>query len=89
MTKLLLRLFVKDYDDTSSPKVRTAYGWLAGWVGIAVNLLLFVGKLIVGAATASVSITADAVNNLSDASGSIVTLLGFHLAAKPADEEHP
>ena len=89
MTKLLLRLFVKDYDDTSSPKVRAAYGWLAGWVGIAVNLLLFVGKLIVGAATASVSITADAVNNLSDASGSIVTLLGFHLAAKPADEEHP
>ncbi len=89
MTKLLLRLFVKDYDDTSSPKVRAAYGRLAGWVGIAVNLLLFVGKLIVGAATASVSITADAVNNLSDASGSIVTLLGFHLAAKPADEEHP
>ena len=89
MTQLLLRLFVRNYTDTGSPEVRTACGWLAGWVGIVVNVLLFLGKLIAGALTGSVSITADAVNNLSDASGSVVTLLGFRLAAKPADDEHP
>ena len=89
MTQLLLRLFVRNYTDTGSPEVRTACGWLAGWVGIVVNVLLFLGKLIAGVLTGSVSITADAVNNLSDASGSVVTLLGFRLAAKPADDEHP
>ena len=89
MTQLLLRLFVRNYTDTGSPEVRTACGWLAGWVGIVVNVLLFLDKLIAGALTGSVSITADAVNNLSDASGSVVTLLGFRLAAKPADDEHP
>ena len=89
MTQLLLRLFVRNYTDTGSPEVRTACGWLAGWVGIVVNVLLFLGKLIAGALTGSVSITADAVNNLSDAAGSVVTLLGFRLAAKPADDEHP
>lgn len=89
MTQMLLRLFVKNHDQTQDSTVRAAYGRLAGWVGIVMNLILFAGKLIVGALSASVAITADAVNNLSDASGSIVTLLGFHLAAKPADEEHP
>ena len=69
MTQLLLRLFVRNYTDTGSPEVRTACGWLAGWVGIVVNVLLFLGKLIAGVLTGSVSITADAVNNLSDASG--------------------
>ena len=89
MTKLLLSLFVKDHQDTSSSRVRTAVGTLSGGVGIVCNLLLFLGKLITGALVGSVSITADAMNNLSDASGSIVTLIGFRLADKPADEHHP
>ena len=89
MTKLLLRLFVKNPEDTSDSRVRAAIGSLSGWVGIACNLLLCLGKGIVGALTGSVSITADALNNLSDASGSIVTLIGFRVADKPADEHHP
>ena len=71
------------------PKVRSAYGILAGIVGILCNLLLFAGKLVVGTLSGSVSITADAVNNLSDASSSVVTLVGFRIAEKPADEGHP
>lgn len=89
MTELLLRLFVRDYQDTERPKVRSAYGKLAGVVGIICNILLFAGKLIAGVLSGSVAITADAVNNLSDASSSLVTLLGFKLAERPADEEHP
>ncbi len=89
MTELLLRLFVRDYRDTDAPRVRGAYGKLAGMVGIVCNLLLFAGKLIAGMLSGSVAISADAVNNLSDASSSLVTLLGFKLAERPADEEHP
>ena len=89
MTKLLLRLFVKDADNTESPKVRAAIGTLSGLVGIVCNLLLFGFKLLVGTLTGSVSITADAMNNLSDASGSIVTFIGFRVADKPADAHHP
>ena len=89
MTKLLLRLFVKDADNTESPKVRAAIGTLSGLVGIVCNMLLFAFKLLVGTLTGSVSITADAMNNLSDASGSIVTFIGFRVADKPADEHHP
>ena len=89
MTKLLARLFVKNYDDSSDPKVRSAVGRLSGTVGIFSNLLLFAGKLIVGTVAGSVSITADAMNNLSDASSAIVTLIGFKLAEKPADDDHP
>lgn len=89
MTGLLLRLFVRDYQNTDDPKVRSRFGKLAGLVGIACNILLFGGKLAIGAVSGSVSITADAINNLSDASSSIVTLLGFKLAEKPADEGHP
>ena len=89
MTKLLLRLFVKDYQNTENSGVRTAIGTLSGVTGIVCNVLLFLGKLIAGTLSGSVSITADAMNNLSDASGSIVTLLGFRVADKPADEEHP
>lgn len=89
MTELLLRLFVKDYQDTGNPKVRGAYGKLAGFVGIVCNLLLFAGKLLAGFLSGSVAILADAVNNLSDASSSVVTLVGFKLAERPADEEHP
>lgn len=89
MTDLLLRLFVKDYENISSSRVRSAIGTMSGLVGIACNLLLSLCKGIVGTLTGSVSIAADALNNLSDASGSIVTLIGFRLADKPADEHHP
>ena len=89
MTNLLLRLFVKNPENTSDPSVRTAIGSLSGGVGIGCNVLLFLMKLLIGTVSGSVSITADAMNNLSDASGSIVTLIGFKMADKPADEHHP
>ena len=89
MTQLLLRLAVKKDEDPKSKQARAAVGKLSGLVGILCNLLLFVGKLTVGTLAASVSITADAMNNLSDATSSIVTLVGFRLAEKPADAEHP
>lgn len=88
MTKWLLSLFTKN-GDVNDPKTRSAIGSLSGIVGIGCNLLLFAMKLLVGTLAASVSITADAMNNLSDATSSIVTLLGFKLAEKPADEDHP
>ena len=86
MTNLLLRLFAKDHE---SAKGRTAVGRLSGAVGIVCNILLCLAKLAVGVLSGSVSITADAMNNLTDATGSVVTLLGFKLAEKPADEDHP
>ena len=89
MTNFLVRMFIKDYQNVQQPEVRGAYGTLAGIVGILCNLMLFVGKLVIGTISGSVSITADAVNNLSDASSSIMTLVGFRLAQKPEDEEHP
>ncbi len=89
MTNLLLRLFVKNFKKTADGKVRSAVGALSGVVGIVMNLLLFAGKLLVGTLSGSVAITADAMNNLSDASSSVVTFLGFKLAEKPADEDHP
>ena len=89
MTNLLLRLFVKDYENTESVAVHSAIGKLAGVTGIVCNLLLFLGKLAVGWLANSVSIIADAINNLSDASSSVVTLLGFKMAQQPADAEHP
>lgn len=89
LTSLLLKIFVKNREDTTSPKVRAAYGILSGVVGIIFNALLCAGKLAVGFVSGSVSVIADAVNNLSDASSSVVTLIGFRLAEKPADEKHP
>jgi len=89
MTKLLLRLFVKDYTNTTNDRVRQAYGMLSGITGIAVNLLLFIIKIIAGTITGSISITADAVNNLSDSGSSIVTLISFKISGKPADAKHP
>lgn len=89
MTKLLIKMFIRDSEDTKNPKVRGAYGSLAGIVGIVCNILLCCAKMIVGVLSASVSITADALNNLSDATSSIVTLLGFYISKKPADEDHP
>ena len=89
MTKLLLRLFVKDYEKKDAPSVRARVGKLSGGVGIGANVLLFAGKLVAGLLSGSVSIMADAMNNLSDAASSIVTLVGFRLAERPADEDHP
>ena len=89
MTNLLLRLFVRDYQDPKQPRVRAGVGKLSGIVGILCNLLLFALKLAVGTISGSVAITADAMNNLSDATSSVVTLVGFKLAEKPADEHHP
>lgn len=89
MTNWLLRTFIKNSDRSEDPKVRAAIGILSGIVGIVCNVLLCGGKLAVGIATGSVSITADAMNNLSDATSSVVTMLGFRLAERPADGEHP
>lgn len=89
MTELLVRLFVKDRKNTSNPAVRASYGTLAGAVGIVLNLLLSAIKLTAGLLSSSLSIMADAVNNLSDAGTSLVSLVSFRLAAKPADREHP
>ena len=89
MIKLLLKRLVPNYMEKENPQVRSAIGAFSGGVGICANLLLFAAKLAAGLLTGSVSITADAMNNLSDASGSILTLVGFHLAGKPADARHP
>ena len=89
MTKLLLALFVKNYPDGKNPQVRSAIGSMAGITGIVCNILLFLGKLICGLLSGSVSIIADAANNLSDAASSGITFLGFRLARRPADADHP
>lgn len=89
MTEILLRLFVKNYKATDSIKVRSDIGKLAGFVGFVCNVLLCVFKFIAGALVGAVSIVADAVNNLSDASSSLITLIGFKLAQRPADKNHP
>ena len=85
----LVRLFIKDCDNVTDPAVRERYGILSGTVGIALNLLLSAGKLFAGLMTGSISITADAFNNLSDAGSSVVTLVGFKLAGQKADDGHP
>ena len=89
MTDLLPRLFIRDHEKTSDPRVRAAYGTLSGIVGILVNLLLFAGKFVAGTVSGSIAVTADAFNNLSDAGSSIVSLFSFRIAAKPADRDHP
>ena len=85
----MLERLIKNHENTEDAAVRTAYGVLSSCAGIAANALLFAGKLAVGIISGSVAITADAVNNLSDASSSVISLLGFRLAGRPADEEHP
>lgn len=89
MSELLLRLFIKNYNDTRSPEVRKSYGILSGTVGIVLNIVLCIGKFIVGALSNSIAITADAFNNLSDAGSSVVTLFGFKLSSKKPDKDHP
>ena len=89
MHNWLVKKFIKDYENTGDLNVRAAYGKLSGKVGIFCNAFLFLGKFIVGTVSGSVSITADAVNNLSDAASSIISLIGFKMAEKPADADHP
>ena len=91
MTEWILKLFVKDYKNTESPTVRSAIGKTAGGVAIGVNVLLSLLKILAGAFLlgGSVSVIADGVNNLSDAASGLISLLGFKLAEKPADAEHP
>ena len=89
MTEFLIRHFVKDYQNIQDVEVRTRYGSLAGMVGICCNLLLFTVKLLTGLLVNSISVMADAFNNLSDAASSIISIVVVKMAEKPADEEHP
>ena len=89
MTTLLCKLFVKNWQDTKSPAVRRAYGTMASAVGIVANLLLSLVKLAAGILSGAISITADAVNNLSDAGSQVISLVSFKVASKPADRDHP
>ncbi len=89
MICFLARFFVKDYEQVNLPSVRQGYGILSGASGIALNIILFITKLIAGFISGSVSIMGDAINNLSDAASSVVTLVGFYLAGQEADEQHP
>lgn len=89
MIHLLTRLFIKNSHDTGHPAVRRAYGTLVSVTGILLNVLLFALKLIAGTLSGSISIRADAVNNLSDAGSSVISLISFKISAKPADREHP
>ncbi len=89
MGAFLFRKFIKDYKNTGDPAVRDRYGKLAGAVGIISNSLLCAAKMIIGLLSGSIAIVADAVNNLADASSSLITLVGFKLASMPEDKEHP
>lgn len=89
MGKLLIKLFVRDYENTEDPKVRESYGKFAGVVGIISNLFLCIMKILIGVFSGSIAIIADGINNMADASSSIITLIGFRLASKPEDEDHP
>ncbi|MBQ3841943.1 MAG: cation transporter [Ruminiclostridium sp.] len=89
MIGLLAKAFIKDYKNYCNPDVRTGYGILTGVTGIVLNFLLFAGKLAAGIFASSVSLVADAFNNLSDAGSSIVSIAGYRIAAMPADSEHP
>ena len=89
MADLLLRLFVRDSEKVTDKSVRTSYGLLASITGILLNLILAAAKYVAGIISGSISVTADAINNLSDAGSSIVALLGVKISAKPADKDHP
>lgn len=89
MTNFLIRIFIKQPDDTDSPKTRAAYGTLSSFVGIFCNIILFIAKYIVGTLSNSISIISDAFNNLSDSASCIITLFGYKISSKPADKDHP
>lgn len=89
MTNLLIRLFIKDRNNIKSPEVRRAYGTLGSVVGIIFNLILAIGKYMVGFLFGAISLMADGINNLSDAGSQIISFISFKMAAKPADRDHP
>lgn len=89
LSQLLVQHFIKDYNNTEKPEVRAKYGYLGGIVGIIANVFLFAIKLATGLALNSIAFIGDALNNLTDVVSSLVTILGFRLASKPADREHP
>ena len=88
MIAILARVFLKP-EETSEAQLRKGYGILCGGMGVFLNLLLFLGKLLAGLSAGSIAVVADAVNNLSDAGSSLVTLLGFQLAGQKPDHDHP
>ena len=89
MTEFFIRLFIGKDQNPNEIKTRAKYTSLAGITGILLNVLLFIGKLTMGILSMSVALIADAFNNLSDAGSSVITLIGFRLAGKPVDKEHP
>lgn len=89
ISNFLVKTFVKDNENTRNPKVRNSYGTLGGVIGIIINSLLFLIKFSIGTLVGSIAVSADAFNNLSDAASSIITIIGFKMANKPADAEHP
>lgn len=89
MTELLIKKFIKDPDETERSDVRSAYAMLSGSVGIGINILLFLCKIVIGMLSGAVSVVADAFNNLSDVASSVITVIGMRLAGQPADKEHP
>ena len=89
MTNLLIKLFIKDSENTASESVRIKYGMLSGITGILLNVVLSVFKMVFGALTKSVSIIADGANNIFDAVSSVISMVGFKISGKPADKEHP
>jgi len=89
MNRLLIKLFVKNHENTENTVVRSAYGMLAGISGLSVNILLFIGKLIIGLLSKSIAVVADSFNNLSDAGSFFISVLASKLSKKPADKEHP
>ncbi|MBQ2720740.1 MAG: cation transporter [Clostridia bacterium] len=89
MISLLAKLFIRDHKKTELPNVRNAYGVLCGGMGIFLNIVLFIIKLIAGTLSGAISVTADAFNNLTDAGSSVITLIGFRMAGQKPDKDHP
>ena len=89
MISVLAKWLIKDYQDTSMPRVRQAYGMLCGGAGICFNIFLFFLKFVMGQISGSIAIMADAFNNLSDAGSSVITLVGFKMAGQKPDSDHP
>ena len=89
MTEFLLQTFVKNYKETNDPGVRNQIGTMASWTGIILNILLAAGKSTTGIISGSISVIADGLNNLMDAAGSVITLIGFKISGKKADKKHP
>jgi cation diffusion facilitator family transporter len=87
--EILYKTFIKNYKNIKDPRVQKKYGLLASIVGIILNSILFLAKIVIALLSGSISIISDAFNNLSDASSSVITLIGFKMSSKPADKEHP